>query len=59
MKSIGILYGYLCKTVEPIKMLFAWARMGPRNHAVDGGPEVLRDVAMAILGLKLLLTGFV
>jgi len=24
-----------------------WARMGPRNHVLDGGPAVLRDVAMA------------
>ena len=34
--------------VEPIKMSFGlWARMVPRNHVVDGGPDVLRDVAMA------------
>jgi len=33
---------------EPIVMPFGlWARMGPRNHVLDGGPEVLRDVAMA------------
>ena len=24
-----------------------WARMGRRNHVLDGGPTVLRDVAMA------------
>jgi len=24
-----------------------WARMGRRNHVLDRGPEVLRDVAMA------------
>ena len=24
-----------------------WAMMGRRNHVLDGGPEVLRDVAMA------------
>ena len=24
-----------------------WARMGRRNHTLDGGPAVLRDVAMA------------
>jgi len=23
-----------------------WAGMGRRNHVVDGGPEVLRDVVM-------------
>ena len=34
--------------------------MGRRNHVLDGGPYVLRDVAMATnLELKLLLTGFV
>jgi len=33
---------------EPIKMLFGlWAQMGHRNHVLDGGPAVLRDVAMA------------
>ena len=27
------------KTAEPIKMPFElWARMGPRNHVLDGGP---------------------
>jgi len=36
------------KTVEPIEMPFGfWAGMGPRNHVLDGSPEVLRDVAMA------------
>jgi len=36
------------KTAEPIEMPFGlWARMGPRNHVLDGGPAVLRDVAMA------------
>ena len=35
------------KTAEPIEMPFGfWARMGPRNHVLDGGPAVLRDVAM-------------
>jgi len=24
-----------------------WARVGPRNHGLDGGPAVLRNVAMA------------
>jgi len=24
-----------------------WAQMGRRNHVIDAGPEVLRDVAMA------------
>jgi len=35
-------------TVEPIRMPFGlWARMGRRNHVLDGGPWVVRDVAMA------------
>jgi len=35
-------------TAEPIKMPFGlWARMGRRNHVLDGGLAVLRDVAMA------------
>jgi len=35
------------KTAEPIEMpLGLWARLGRRNHVLDGGPEVLRDVAM-------------
>jgi len=36
------------KTAEPIEMSFGlWVRMGPRNHVLDEGPQVLRDVAMA------------
>jgi len=36
------------KTAAPIGMPFwLWARMGHRNRLLDGGPEVLRDVAMA------------
>jgi len=36
------------KTDEPIEMRFElWARMRRRNHVLDGGPEMLRDVAMA------------
>jgi len=35
------------KMAEPIEMPFGlWARMGPRNHVLDGSPEVLRDIAM-------------
>ena len=26
-----------------------WARMGLRNHVLDGGPEVLRDIAMTTI----------
>ena len=38
------------KTAAPIEMPFGlWARMGPRNHVLDGGPAVLRDVAMATI----------
>jgi len=37
-----------------------WAWMGPRNHVLDGSPEVLRDVAMATnFGTKIAITGFV
>ena len=36
------------KTAELIEMpLGLWARMGPSNHVLDGGPQVLRDVAIA------------
>ena len=35
------------KMAEPIEMLFGlWAWMGCRNHTLDGGTVVLRDVAM-------------
>jgi len=48
------------KTAEPIEMLFGlWARVGPRNHVLDGSPHVLRDVAMAInFGTQFAITGF-
>jgi len=37
-----------------------WAWMGPRNHVLDGGAEVLRDVAMATnFGTQFAITGFV
>jgi len=36
------------KTAESIEMPFGlWARMGRRTHVLDGGPAVLRYVAMA------------
>ena len=36
------------KTAKPIEMPFGlWAKMDRRNHVLHGGPEVLRDVAMA------------
>jgi len=46
---------------EPIDMSFGlWARMGPRNHVLDRGPAVLRDVAMATnFGTKFAIIGFV
>jgi len=49
------------KTAKPIEMPFGlWAWMGPRNHVLDGGPEVLRDVAMATnFGTKMAINGFV
>ena len=57
-------YGYstvICaKTAEPIEMPFVlWARMGARNHVLDGGPLVLRDIATATnFGTKMAITGF-
>jgi len=31
---------------------------GPRNHVLDGSPEVLRDIAMATnLGMQFAITG--
>jgi len=49
------------KTTETIEMLFGlWAGMGPRNHVLDGGPAVLRHVAMATnFGTQFAITGFV
>jgi len=34
------------KMAEPMPFGL-WARMGNRNYMLDGGPAVLRDVAMA------------
>ena len=49
------------KTAELIEMLFGrWARTGRRNHVLDGGPAVLRDVAMATnFGPQFAIIGFV
>jgi len=49
------------KTAEPIEMPFGlWARMSGRNHVLDGGLAVPRDVAMATnFGTKIAITGFV
>jgi len=49
------------KTAAPIEMSFgSFAWMGPRNHVLDGSPEVLKDVAMATnFGTKMAITGFV
>jgi len=48
-------------TVKPIEIPFRlWARMGRRNHVLDGGPAVLRDVAMATtFGTQFVIIGFV
>jgi len=42
-------------------MLFGlWAWIGHRNHVLDGGPAVLRDVAMATnFGTQFDIIGFV
>ena len=38
------------KTAALIEMPFGlWARIGRRNHVLDGGQAVLRDVAMATI----------
>jgi len=35
------------KTAELIEMLFAlWARIGPRNHLLDGGPDTPWEAAI-------------
>jgi len=49
------------KTAEPIEMPFGLsARMGPRNHLLDGSLQVLRDVAMATnFWMQFAITGFV
>ena len=49
------------KTAEPIEMPFGlWAQMGLRNHVLDGGPEVQRDVAMVTyFGTQFAITRFV
>ena len=48
------------KKAEMIKMPFGlWARIGPRNHVLDGSAEVLRDVAIATsFGTQFAVTGF-
>ena len=45
----------------PIEMPFGLrTQVGPKNHILDAGPEVLRDVAMATnFGTKIAITGFV
>jgi len=49
------------KTAELLEMPFAsWAWMGHTNHVLDGGPSVLRDVAMVTnFGTQFAITGFV
>jgi len=40
LQSIETYCGHLCKKAEPIQVQFRfWARMGPRNHLLHGGPE--------------------
>ena len=48
------------KIAEPIEMPFGlWNQIGPRNHVLDGSPQVLRDVAMATnFGTQFAVTGF-
>jgi len=46
---------------EPIAIPFGlWPRTGRRNHVLDGGPEVLRDVVTAPnFGTQFAITAFV
>ena len=55
-----IFFGGGRMTAESIGMQFGlWARMGRRNHVLDGGPYVLRDVAMSTnFGTQFAITGF-
>jgi len=48
-------------TGEPTMMPFVlWAEMGRRNHVLDGGLAVLRDIAMATnFGMQFAIIGFV
>jgi len=47
------------KTTELIEMPFGlWAWMGPRNHVLEGCPQMLRDVAMTTnFGTQFAITG--
>jgi len=49
------------KTAEPTEMPFgSWAWMGHRYRVLDGGPVVLRDVAMTTnFGTQFAISGFV
>jgi len=49
------------KTADPMKMPFElWAQIGRRNNVLDGGPEMLNDVAMVTnSGTQFAITGFV
>ena len=51
----------IIETGEPTEKQFGlWARTGCGNHVLHGGPEVLRDVAMATnFGTEFAVTGFV
>jgi len=48
------------KTAEPNQMPFwLWAGIDRRSHVLDGGPAMLRDVAMATnFGTQFAITGF-
>jgi len=40
LQSIGHFVVICAKTAEPIEVPFVlWARIGPRNHTLDGGPD--------------------
>jgi len=42
------------KTAEPIEVTFPlWARMGPRNHVLDGGPDSPWEGAILGIGASI------
>jgi len=59
-RSVGLTVTLVspAKTTAPIEMPFGlWARMSRRNHVLDGGPAVLRNVAMTTnFGTKIAIT---
>jgi len=59
--SVSVTLASLANTAEPIEMPFGlWARMGPRNHVLDRGPDaregaILRGKACPTRGMPITL----